>query len=125
MKEDKKKVLCVVLHPTLANFKILKGFNQDTLMSTLEAQRDKLNSLDYAAELFFIKSEETACSELKIHISKTDYDWILFGGGIRLRAENTKFFEKLVNLVHEYAQKAKICFNTMPDDTAETIQRWA
>jgi len=33
-------------------------------------------------------------------------------------------FEKLINLVHEHAPGAKICFNTTPADTAEAVQRW-
>jgi len=33
-------------------------------------------------------------------------------------------FEKLVNVVHEHAPHAKICFNTKPEDTAEGFLRW-
>jgi hypothetical protein len=33
-------------------------------------------------------------------------------------------FEKLVNLVHEKVPRAKLCFNTLPEDTAESVQRW-
>jgi hypothetical protein len=33
-------------------------------------------------------------------------------------------FEKLVNVVHEKAPRAKLCFNTQPDDTAKSVQRW-
>jgi hypothetical protein len=33
-------------------------------------------------------------------------------------------FEKLVNVVHENAPGARLCFNTRPDDTAESVQRW-
>jgi hypothetical protein len=33
-------------------------------------------------------------------------------------------FEKLLNLVHSRALKAKICFNNTPADTAEGVHRW-
>jgi hypothetical protein len=33
-------------------------------------------------------------------------------------------FEKLVNVVHECAPRAKICFNTKADDTADAFLRW-
>ncbi len=33
-------------------------------------------------------------------------------------------FEKLVNVVHEHAPQAKLCFNTKPSDTAEAVRRW-
>lgn len=32
--------------------------------------------------------------------------------------------ERLVNVVHEHAPRAKICFNTRPDDTRESVLRW-
>jgi hypothetical protein len=33
-------------------------------------------------------------------------------------------FERLVNAVHEHAPRARLCFNTRPDDTAEAVKRW-
>ena len=33
-------------------------------------------------------------------------------------------FEKLINVVHEHAPRAKLCFNTNPGDTAEAVRRW-
>jgi len=33
-------------------------------------------------------------------------------------------FEKLVNVIHELSPRAKICFNTRPEDTAEAFLRW-
>jgi hypothetical protein len=33
-------------------------------------------------------------------------------------------FEKLVNVVHEQAPHTKIAFNTAPEDTAASVQRW-
>jgi hypothetical protein len=29
-----------------------------------------------------------------------------------------------VNLIHQHAHDAKICFNTRPDDTVEAVLRW-
>jgi hypothetical protein len=33
-------------------------------------------------------------------------------------------FEKLINVVHECAPHAMLCFNTKPTDTAEAVLRW-
>jgi hypothetical protein len=57
-------------------------------------------------------------------VDERRYDCILIGAGIRLIAQNTPLFEKLVNVVHEHAPQAKLCFNTRPDDTAAAVQRW-
>jgi hypothetical protein len=39
-------------------------------------------------------------------------------------APQLRLFEKLLNLIHEQAPHAKICFNTTPGDTTEAVQRW-
>src|SRR3974377_2398908 len=33
-------------------------------------------------------------------------------------------FEKLINVVHKHAPQAKLCFNTLPSDTAAAVKRW-
>jgi hypothetical protein len=45
-------------------------------------------------------------------------------GTARMVAGNTVLFEKLVNIVHDHAPHARLCFNTKPTDTAEAVQRW-
>ena len=39
-------------------------------------------------------------------------------------ADNQPENERVVNLIHELAPKAKICFNTNPMDTVASVQRW-
>jgi hypothetical protein len=47
----------------------------------------------------------------------------MIGAGLRAAAQ-LLLFEKLINVVHTQAPNARICFNTTPADTAETVQRW-
>jgi hypothetical protein len=48
---------------------------------------------------------------------------VMFGAALRA-APHLLLFERLINLVHELAPRAKICFNSTPADTAEAVQRW-
>jgi ketopantoate hydroxymethyltransferase len=48
---------------------------------------------------------------------------VLIGAGLRA-APQLLLFEKLLNLVHEHAPRAKICFNTTPADSTEAVRRW-
>ena len=57
-------------------------------------------------------------------LSRKTFDCVLIGAGVRLDPEHFLLFEKLINVVHEYAPKAKICFNTSPGDTAAAVMRW-
>ena len=43
---------------------------------------------------------------------------------VRMNPNLFPLFEKLINVVHQHAPSAKICFNTKASDTAEAIQRW-
>src|ERR1035437_8033326 len=44
--------------------------------------------------------------------------------GVRTIPSHFILFERLINVVHEHAPQAKLCFNTKPSDTAEAVQRW-
>ena len=48
----------------------------------------------------------------------------LIGAGVPANPSNFILFEKLISVVHEHAPRAKICFNTMPSDTAAAVKRW-
>jgi precorrin-6B methylase 2 len=57
-------------------------------------------------------------------LKEKTFDCVLIGAGIRTIPPLFLLFEKLVNVVHEGAPQAKICFNTVPADTAVSVQRW-
>lgn len=52
------------------------------------------------------------------------YDCVLIGAGVRAVPANFFLFEKLINVAHAYAPRARLCFNTKPSDTAEAVMRW-
>jgi hypothetical protein len=67
---------------------------------------------------------ETAEAVVQSQLNQKQFDCILIGAGIRTIPSNFLLFEKLINVVHEHAPQAKLCFNIMPGDTAEAVQRW-
>jgi len=89
----------------------------------LEADAAYLNALGYDAELCLTDFGETAGTVLDERLKKKSFDCILIGAGVRLIARNTPLFEKLVNVAHVDAPRAKLCFNTKPTDTAAAVQR--
>lgn len=101
------------------------GLTAEKLTASLEADRNKLNALGYHANLLFIEDSETAFGAVKNAMDQVKYNCVLIGAGVRTVPEHFIVFERLVTAVHEFAQEAKICFNTNPGDTAEAAQRWA
>ncbi|APD41384.1 hypothetical protein [Francisella orientalis] len=50
-------------------------------------------------------------------------DIVLIGVGVRKDYDCFYLFEKLVNVVHQYATTAKVCFNIGPTDSVQAVQR--
>ena len=121
---EKKKIVSIGWNPEVVDFSKWPGLNADKLLATLEGDRDKLRSLGYEADILFIQDAESAYDTVINALNETTYDCILIGAGVRTVDEHFIVFEKLVNAVHQGAPGAKICFNTNPSDTAESVQRW-
>jgi hypothetical protein len=125
---NKKSVLIIGLEPSLIDFSDpaygASGLNASKIMAALQADEAHLRALGYDAHLCLTDFGETAEAVVRARVDERRYDCILIGAGIRLIAQNTALFEKLVNVVHECAPQAKLCFNTRPDDTAAAVQRW-
>jgi uncharacterized protein (TIGR03067 family) len=58
-------------------------------------------------------------------LSENTFDCIMIGAGLRVLPEHTVLFEKVINLIHQNAPAAKLCFNTHPSNTPNAVQRCA
>jgi hypothetical protein len=67
---------------------------------------------------------ETAEAVVRSQLKQKRFDCILIGAGTRTNPSNFMLFEKLINVVNEHAPQAKVCFDTMPSDTAAAVKRW-
>ncbi len=123
----KTSVLIVGLEPSLIDFSDpeygASGLDAAAVRAGLEADEAQLNALGYDAEFCLTDFGETAETVLRQRLKQKPFDCILIGAGVRLIAQNTPLFEKLVNVVHVDAPRAKLCFNTKPTDTAAAVQR--
>lgn len=124
-----KSVLIVGLQPRLIDFSLpdyaaFPGLDAAKVQSALEADEARLNGLGYDAQLCLTDFGETAESVVRDHLQQQEFDCVLIGAGVRTIGKHFILFEKLLNVVHEHAPQARICFNTRPNDTAEAVQRW-
>jgi len=124
-----KSVLIVGLEPSLidfadSNYAAFPGMTAAKVMAGLNADQANLNALGYDAHLCLTDFGQTAEGVVSARLKQKRFDCILIGAGVRTIASNFILFEKLINVVHEHAPDAKLCFNTKPTDTAEAIRRW-
>jgi hypothetical protein len=122
-------VLIIGLQPQLIDFSspdyaAFPGLDAAKVQAALDADEAKLKSLGYDAQLCLIDFGETAEAVVSDRLGQKRFDCVLIGAGVRTIGKNFLLFEKLINVVHEHAPQAKICFNTKPDDTAEAVHRW-
>lgn len=126
---QKKSVLIVGLQPELIDFSdpayaAFPGLNATKIMAGLTADELSLNAMGYDAKLCLTDFGETAEAVLRKVLGEKPYHCVLIGAGVRTIPPNFLLFEKLINIVHEHAPTARICFNTKPTDTAEAVRRW-
>lgn len=121
----KKKVLMVGWHPSVVDYAKYPGLTAERLESALRADETKLNDEGYEASIGFIYSGDTAADEVTETLKQNTYDVVLIGAGVRRDDDQFLVFERLVNVVHEHAPKARIAFNTGPTDSDAAVRRWA
>lgn len=120
-----KKVLMIGLEPKVVDYSHLAvKLDEASLRAGLAADEKRLRDLGYDARWLLVDRGETALNVVSAALKEKTFDCVLIGAGIRTIPPMFPLFEKLVNVVHERAPQAKICFNTVPEDTAASVQRW-
>jgi len=116
-------VLAIGFDPAVVDLKDAPGISPEMVRSFIESQLERVRSLGYNVESCLVDRGETAEATVADHLNRQDFDCIMFGAGLRA-GPDLLLFVRLLNLAHEKAPRAKLCFNTTPADTAEAVQRW-
>ena len=114
---DKKNILLIGRDPALIDFSSSKysafpGMDASKVLAGLKASQESLAGLGYEAQLLLIDFGKTAEAAVRSELKNKRYDCIMIGAGVRTAPGNFLLFEKLINVLHEHATQAKICFNT-------------
>jgi len=123
----RKAVLVIGLDPARIDFSkpgYAPGMDARKVLAGLKASEEELSRLGYDVQTCLTDFGETAEAVVRSQLAQTRFDCVLIGAGVRANPSNLLLFEKLINVVHQHAPRAWICFNTMPGDTAEAVKRW-
>jgi hypothetical protein len=126
---EKKSVMLIGLKPAVIDFSSPEfasspGLNADKIQAGLDTAEEDLKRLGYDIEMCLTDTGETAEEVVRRRLREKRFDCVIIGAGIRAVAAYFLLFEKLINVVHENAPQAKICFNTTPNDSPAAVQRW-
>ncbi|HEY7641913.1 MAG TPA: hypothetical protein VH814_19440 [Steroidobacteraceae bacterium] len=116
-------VLALGLDPACVDPKAMGGFSAPVVRAYLDSQMARIRTLGYEVETCYVDRGETAERVLTEQLRQRPFDCVMIGAGVR-DDTNLRLFEKLLNIVHALAPRAKICFNSSPTDSAEAVQRW-
>jgi hypothetical protein len=122
-----KSVLVVGLDPELIDFSqpgYPPGMSATKVFAGIKSSEDELTALGYSVKTCLTDFGETAEAVVRDQLQRKRYDCVLIGAGVRTVPGNFLLFEKLVNVVHEHAPQARLCFNQMPHDIAQAVRRW-
>jgi hypothetical protein len=124
---DRKSVLVIGLDPALIDFSqpgYAPGMTARKVLAGLKSSEEELIRLGYSVQTCLTDFGETAEAVVQGHLKQQRFDCILIGAGVRANPSNFLLFEKLINVAHEHAPQARICFNTLPSDSAAAVKRW-
>ena len=122
-----KSVLLIGLDPALIDFTqpgYPPGMDATKVLAGLKASEEELTRLGYRVQMCMTDFGETAEAVVERRLEQERFDCIMIGAGVRTVPNNFILFEKLINVVHRHAADARICFNTLPSDTADAVKRW-
>jgi hypothetical protein len=124
-----KTVLIIGLDPALIDFSepgyaAFPGLNAAKVMAAVTGDQERLKAIGYDTDICLTDFGATAEAVVLARLNQKQFDCIMIGAGVRAVPSNFILFEKLINVVHAHAPRAKICFNTKPTDTAEAVRRW-
>ncbi|MEO5730851.1 MAG: hypothetical protein ABI134_21905 [Byssovorax sp.] len=124
-----KRVLLIGLLPSAVDFSSLASsafpdLTPEKLFLGIQAQEKGLRDLGFELTNCLVDAGETAEAVTLAALQARAYDVVVIGAGVRTLPAHFLLFERLLNLVHEHAPKARICFNTRPEDTQAAVLRW-
>ena len=120
-----KKVLLIGLKSDAVDFKKWPQLTKEKLEAAFLQVVSELKENGYDAKWCLTDSGETAIEQVHEALKTEQPDIVLVGAGVRTDPDHFLLFEAVINLVHEHAPKAKICFNTQPLDSVEAVERWS
>ena len=124
---NEKSVLVVGLDPALIDFSqpgYPPGMSTAKVLAGMKSSEDELTRLGYGVQTCLTDFGDTAVAVVQTQLKQQRFDCVLIGAGVRTNPSHFMLFEQLINVVHEHAPQAKLCFNQLPSDIAEAVKRW-
>ncbi|MFD0417904.1 hypothetical protein [Streptomyces sp. NPDC127108] len=120
------KVLVIGLHPSTVDYSMYPGLDEATLTARVEQGLAAVRAAGFdAAHCRIGVDPDEAEKTVRAAVAEGSVNLAMIGAGVRMAAEHTVLFERLINLLVEQAPGVRFCFNTSPETTIDALRRWA
>ena len=118
------KVLLIGLRSDCVDYEKWPQLSPEKLEAAFVEVVTQLGQNGYDSTWCLTDQGETAEAQVQDALMAERPDIVLIGAGVRTDPDLFILFEKVINVVHAHAPKAKIAFNKLPYDSVEAVQRW-
>ena len=120
-------ILIIGEDPELVDFSapgVPPNMSVQTVMEGVGAATDRLKRLGHEVRVLLTKDAETVDALVSEALKERPYDVIVVGAGLRTLPPMLEQFERLINVLREKAPRAKLAFNSRPEDSDKAALRW-
>jgi hypothetical protein len=118
----KKRILIVGLDPHTITFGPERGLTAESVSATGRVTSEKLEALGHTVESWLVGPDASE-APLRDLLRERQFDIVLVAAGLRGLPEHTLLFERIMNLIHQGAGRATLCFNNSPANALDAILR--
>src|ERR1700723_1499986 len=106
--EANRSILAIGLIPELVDFTTMPGMNAEKVRAGIVATNTKMAELGYDVHQALVDLGETAEAALTAQLAGREFAGVVIGAGVRVIPAHLLLFEKIINLVHAKAPRARI-----------------
>jgi hypothetical protein len=119
-------ILSLGLHPSAVDFSRYPGLDEETLTARIAAGETDLRKSGFDVVPCQVSADpDDAEKTIRACVAANPIRLVMIGAGVRMAAEHTLLFERVVNLLNELVPGVVFCFNTSPETTIDALRRWS
>lgn len=119
------RILMIGIHARALDYsKLPPGLDEATMTARIEAGFGATTAAGFDAVNCLIgTSPDEAETEIRSAFDGDRFGLVMIGAGIRMIADYTELFERVVNVCSEESPGIAFCFNTSPETTLDALRR--
>lgn len=118
-------ILSLGLHPSAVDYSRYPGLTEEILRDRIAVGHAGLREAGFGIVLCQVPADpDEAERKVRECVADRPIRVAMIGAGVRMAAEHTLLFERVVNLLNQLVPGIVFCFNTSPETTVDALRRW-